>query len=304
MRRIQLIFLLLCTLLPFGTVQAQELDAQVSINHQQVQGTSTSIFENLENALNEFINERQWTNMQFKRHEKIRCNFSITIKKYVENENRFEASLVVQSTRPVYNSNYTTVVFSTKDENFNFNFQEFDKLDFRADVIDNDLTALVAYYVYFIIGMDMDAMAPKGGTEYLQIAQNIANNAQGLTTSAKGWKPFEDEKNRYAIITDYLDNGMEPFRLLQYSYYREGLDVMVENNDRGRAGITKAIDQLKQARQNKSMSKLPQLFTEYKRDEIVNIYHGKGSAKNKEKIFNTLLSINPSQSAYWRKLKQ
>ena len=285
-------------------MSAQELDAQVSINHQQIQGTSTNIFENLENALNEFINERQWTNMQFKRHEKIACNFSITIKKYIENENRFEASLMVQSTRPVYNSNYTTVVFSTKDDNFNFNFQEFDKLDFRPDVIDNDLTALIAYYVYFIIGMDMDAMAPKGGTEYLQIAQNITNNAQALTTSAKGWKPFEDEKNRYGIITDYLDNGMEPFRLAQYSYYREGLDVMVENIDRGRAGITKAIDLLKQARENKSMSMLPQLFTEYKRDELVNIYHGKGTPKVKQEIFSTLIKINPSQSAYWRKLKQ
>ena len=285
-------------------MQAQELDAKVSVNHQQVQGTSTSIFENLETALNEFINERQWTNMQYKRHEKIACNFSITITKYVESENKFEGSLVVQSTRPVYNSNYTTVVFSTKDANFNFNFQEFDKLDFRPDVIDNDLTALIAYYVYLIIGMDMDAMSPKGGTEYLQIAQDITSNSQSLTTSAKGWKAFEDPKNRYAIITDYLDSGMEPFRMMQYSYYREGLDVMVENVDRGRAGITKAMGLLKQARENKSMSMLPQLFTEYKRDELVSIYHGKGTPQNKQEIYETLTKINASQGSYWRKLKQ
>lgn len=295
---------MICCLAANLSLYAQELEAQVSVNYQQVQGTSTSIFENLENALKEFINERAWTNLQFKRHEKIACNFSITLKKYVESENRFEGSLVVQSTRPVFNSNYTTVVFSTKDPNFNFNFQEFDKLDFRADVIDNDLTALIAYYVYLIIGMDMDAMSPKGGTEYLQIAQDITSNAQGLTTSAKGWKAFEDPKNRYAIITDYLDSGMEPFRMLQYSYYREGLDVMVENADRGRAGITKAMGLLKQAKENKSMSMLPQLFTEYKRDELVNIYHGKGSAKNKEEIYTTLMKINASQSSYWRKLKQ
>ena len=285
-------------------MQAQELEANVSINHQQIQGTSTNVFENLETALKEFINERQWTNMQFKRHEKIYCNFNITVTKYLESENRFDCSLVVQCTRPVFNSNYTTVVFSTKDENFNFTFQEFDKLEFRPDVIDNDLTALVAYYVYLIIGFDMDTMSPKGGTEYLQIAQNITNNAQSLTTSAKGWKAFEDSKNRYAIITDYLDSAMDPFRMMQYAYYREGLDVMAENVERGRAGINKAMDLLKQAKENKSMSMLPQLFTEYKRDELVNIYHGKGTAKDKEVIYETLLSINASQASYWRKLKQ
>lgn len=306
MRRIRLILLLICCFAVNLNLKlhAQELDARVSVNHQQVQGTSTSVFENLENALNEFINERQWTNMQFKRHEKINCNFSITITKYVESENRFEGSLVVQSTRPVYNSNYTTVAFSTKDPNFNFTFQEFDKLDFRPDVIDNDLTALIAYYVYLIIGIDMDTMSPKGGTEYLQMAQDITSNAQSLTVSAKGWKAFEDPKNRYALITDYLDSGMEPFRMLQYSYYREGLDVMAENTDRGRAGITKAMDFLKKAKENKSMSMLPQLFTEYKRDELVSIYHGKGTAKNKEEIYQTLSSINASQVSYWRKLKQ
>ena len=304
MRRIQLIFTLLCGW--FFTISAwgQELEAKVSINHQQVQGTNTNVFEQLETALTEFINDRQWTNMQFMEHEKIACNFSITISKYVEGENLFEGALMVQSTRPVFNSNYTTVVFSIKDPNFKFNFQEFDKLEFRPDVIDNDLTALIAYYAYLIIGLDLDAMSPKGGTEALQTAQNIVSNAQGLTTSSKGWKAFDDGKNRYAIINDYLDNGMEPFRLMQYSYYREGLDVMAENVDRGRAGITKAMGLLKQARENKSMSMLPQIFTEYKRDELVNIYTEKGTPKDKEEIFQTLMKINASQSSYWRKLKK
>ena len=304
MQRIQLILLFICSLIGIQQAHAQELDAKVSINHQQVQGTSTNIFENLETALTEFINERQWTQLQFARHERIACNFSITVSKYTESENKFEGSLMIQCTRPVYNSSYTTVVFSIKDANFNFNFQEFDKLEFRPDVINNDLTALIAYYAYLIIGMDMDSMSPKGGTEILQMAQNVANNAQSLTTSAKGWKAFEDSKNRYAIINDYLDNGMEPFRMMQYTYYREGLDVMAENVERGRAGITKAMDLLKQAKDNKSMSMLPQIFTEYKRDELVNIFHGKGTPQNKEKIFGTLMSINASQASYWRKLKQ
>ncbi len=292
---------LLCVICSPPLLWGQELDARVTINHQQVQGTSTSVFENLQTSLTEFINERQWTNMQFKRNERISCNFNITVTKYIESENRFECSLIVQSTRPVFNSVYTTTVFSTKDSNFTFNYQEFDKLDFRTDVIDNDLTAIIAYYVYLIIGMDMDTMAPLGGTDALQTALTITNNAQNLPS--KGWKAFEDSKNRYAIINDYMDSGMETFRQMQYTYHREGLDVMAENVERGRAGITAAIELLKQSRENKPMSLLPQILTEYKRDELVNIYKGKGTPAERESVYETLMSINASQSSYWNNIK-
>lgn len=285
-------------------IKGQEIDARITINHQQIEGTSTSVFENLESLIAEFVNERQWTNLQFKRNERINCNISITVKKYVESENRFECSMTIQSYRPIFNSTYTSTVFSTKDDNFFFTFQEFDKLEFRADVIDNDLTALIAYYVYMVIGLDLDTMSPLGGTEYLQIAHNIANGAQMLTTSSKGWQPFDDDKNRYALINDYLDSGMEPFRKMQYQYYRRGLDAMHENTERGRGEITKAIELLKTARENKPMSSFPQLFTEYKRDELVSIYEGHGNASDKENIYEILMKINASQSSYWNRLKK
>ena len=239
--------------------------------------------------------------MQYKPAERIRCNFNITISKYIDSENRFEGSLYVQSSRPVFNSTYTTTVFSTNDPNFNFTYQEFDKLDFRVDVIDNDLTAMIGYYVYLIIGMDLDAMSPNGGTDALQTVLTITNNAQSL--SSKGWKAFEDGKNRYAVINDYMDSGMDVFRQMQYKYYREGLDVMAENSERGRAGITAAMDLLKQAKENKPMSMLPQLFTEYKRDELVGIYKGKGTPSEKESLYELLMSINASQSSYWNQIK-
>lgn len=298
-RLIVLLFLLSACI---SDVYSQELDARVTVNHQQIQGTNVSVFESLQTALTEFLNDRQWTNMQYQRNERINCNFNITVSKYVESENRFECSLVVQSTRPVYNSTYTTTVFSMRDPNFNFIYQEYDKLDFRPDLINNDLTAMVAYYAYLIIGLDMDTMSPKGGTEILQIVQTITNNAQSLTT--KGWKAFEDSKNRYAVINDYLDSGMETFRQMQYKYYHGGLDVMAENVERGRAGITEAMALLKETRTNKPMSMLPQIFTEYKRDELVSIYKGKGTPKEKESIYETLMGINASQSSYWNKLKQ
>ncbi len=284
------------------TLRAQELNARVSINHQQIQGTSTSIFETLETSLTQLINERQWTNMQFKPNERISCTFNITVKKYTADTNAFECALMVQATRPVYGSNYTTTTFAFNDTEFNFNYQEYDQLDFRPDVIDNNLTAVIGYYVYLILGFDMDSMAQLGGTEMLTTAQTIVTNAQGL--QAKGWKAFDSSKNRYAIITDLLDNSMEPFRKMQYAYYRQGLDVMSENVERGRAGITEAMGMLKQARENKSLSMLPQIFTEYKRDELVSIYKGHGAAKEKQQITETLSRINASQNAYWRQISQ
>lgn len=285
-------------------VSAQEIEAKVSINHQQVQGTSTSVFEALERGITELLNDRQWTQLQFHRNERIQCSFALTVKKYDESSGKMDASLTIQTNRPVYGSSYTTTTFSTKDDNFTFSYQEFDQLEFRPDVIDNDLTALIAYYAYLIIGMDLDTMSPEGGTEILQMAKTVCNNAQSLTLSSKGWKPFEDGKNRYAIINDYLDSGMTPFRKMQYKYYREGLDVMAENVDRGRTAITEAIELLNTAKDNKPMSMLPQLWTEFKRDELVGIYKGKGTAQEKEGVTEILGRINASQNAYWNKIKQ
>ncbi len=280
---------------------AQELNARVIINHQKVQGTNVSIFETLQTALSEFINDRQWTSMQYARNERIECTFNITVNKYIESENRFDCSLLIQSIRPVYNSSYTTTAFSIKDPSFSFTYQEFDKLEFRTDIIDNDLTALIGYYVYLIIGIDLDTMSPLGGTDALQTVMTITNGAQSL--NSKGWKAFDDSKNRFAIINDYLDGGMEPFRKMQYKYHREGLDTMSENPERGRSVISDAMGLLKQAHENKPLSMLPQIFTEYKRDELVNLYKGKGTANEKESLYDLLMSIDASQSNAWQQIK-
>ena len=299
---LRLTFFLLASFAAAHHAGAQEIDARININYKKIQGSSTSVFETLKTALTEFINERQWTTLQFKRNERINCNFNITVNAYDEAANSFECALMVQSNRPVFNSNYTTTVFSTNDPNFNFNYQEYDQIEFRPDILDNNLTAVIAYYVYLMIGMDLDTMSPLGGTEVLKMAQNIVNNAQSL--NYKGWKAFEDSKNRHAIITDMLDGGMEPFRRMQYSYYREGLDVMAENAERGRAGITAAMELLQKARENKSMSMLPELFTEYKRDELVSIYNKeKANAQERLTVSEILSRINPSQNSYWRKMK-
>lgn len=293
---IVIIAALLCT-----GVSAQEIEARININRQKVQQSSSTVFESLEKALTEFVNNRNWTNMQFHKNERIQCVFNILVNKYSSTENTFECTLNVQSSRPVYNSVYTTTLFSTQDNNFNFTYQDFDQLEFRSDLIDNELTALMAYYVYLIIGFDCDSFAPLGGTDAFNEAKTIVNNAQSLPS--KGWKAFEDDKNRYAIINDLTDSGMEPFRQMQYKYYREGMDTMAENAERGRTAITEALELLKQARENKPLSTLPQLFTEYKSDELLSIYKGHGTAKEKEPIIELLSNINASKNNIWNQMK-
>lgn len=281
---------------------AQELNARITINHSQISTTRTSVFEALEKNLTRFMNERQWTDMKYQPAERINCTFSITVSEYKEDENLFTAQMQVQSTRPVFNSTYTTTVFSMKDSKFNFNFQEFDQLNFMPEQMDNNLTAMMAYYAYLIIGMDMDTMAPLGGTEVLRLAENVVNGAQNL--GFEGWKAYDDNRNRFAIINDYLDGGMEPFRQMQYQYYRNGLDIMADQVDQGRAAITEALTLLQKAHENKALSQLPQIFTDYKRDEIVNIYSKKGTSEEKQKVYDIVFGINASQSNYWDKIKQ
>lgn len=283
-------------------VRAQELEAKVTINRSQISNTTEAVFEALQNSLAAFINERQWTKMKFEEKERIKCTFSITLKTYSETDNSFTGTIQVQSTRPVYNSNYSTTVFNFQDENFNFTFQQFDQLEFRPEQVDNNLTAIIAYYAYLIIGMDMDTMAPLGGTDILQTVMDIANNSQNL--GFPGWKAFESDRNRFAIINDYLDGAMEPFRQMEYKYHRLGMDRMAENTDTARTAITESLELLKLAREQKNMSSLPVIFTDIKRDELVNIYSGKGTAEEREKVYNIVFAINASQSNHWEKIRQ
>ena len=215
----------------------------------------------------------------------------------------FECTALIQANRPVYNSQYTTTLYNNKDANFNFEFAEFDQLNFNEETVDNQLTALVAYYAYLIIGLDLDSFAPLGGSEILQRCYNLVNNAQNL--NFPGWKAFDNSRNRFAIINDYLDESMKPFRQLQYDYYRKGLDEMANNVERGRTNISDAlVNGLKKSHDNRPLSLLPQIWTDYKLDELTSIYKGKGTQKEKEEIYELLMSINASQANEWEKVKQ
>ena len=292
-------WLLFCS----GSLLAQELQATVNINHAQIQGTDNSIFDNLQTTLMQFLNDRKWTSLQFQKNERISCSFNITVNKYDRKTNTFSCKAIVQANRPVFNSSYTTTLYNNIDNNFDFEFAEFSQLDFNEEHIDNQLTALCAYYAYLIIGMNLDSFSPMGGTDILQQCLNVANNAQGLNFT--GWKSFDDDRNRYAFINGYMDEALKPFRMLQYDYYRTGLDEMANNVEKARVNITTALENdLQKAHENRPLSMLPQIWTDNKKDELANIYQGKGTQKEKESVYEILFRLNASLNEAWDKIKQ
>ena len=272
------------------------------VNTAQLSNTKTEVFESLREKTEAFLNDHQWTSLQYKEIERIDCNFNITVNSWNEAESLIKSTLLMTSSRPVFNSSYNTTLYSVKDGDFQFKFQTTDQLEWNPEYVDNNLTAMLAYYAYMIIGYDMDSMSPLGGTTYLQTAENIVNNAQSL--GFPGWTSFSDSKNRFGLLNDYLDGSMEDYRMMVYKYHREGLDMMAENASTGRANITEALELLNASQDARTMSQLPVLFTEYKRDELVNIFSRQGTSQEREAAYDILFGINTSLNEYWEKMKK
>ena len=306
--RIKLLLLLFVfsILLPLkgggGSAFAQELEARVTINSTKIEGTRTEVFDALQTKLTDFLNNHKWTEIPFRENEKIQCNFNITVNTYKQEENTFECTLLMNSLRPVYGSTYNTVAYSVNDVDFTFQFGEFDQLEYQENQIDNNLVALLAYYAYMIIGMDLDTMSLKGGTNCFNVAEDIATAGESM--GFPGWKTFGDSGNRYALLHDYIDGAMECMREFNYIYHRKGLDRMSEAPDSARATIPDALELLHEANTAKNMTKVAQLFTEYKRDELVNIYEKKGTREEKDKAYEVLFAIDASQQNTWDKIKK
>ena len=302
MRTLRLFFILYSLFFAASAAQGQELNAKVTINFDAVSNTKNEVFDELQKQLTEFMNTRQWTPLHFAQRERIECSFLITVATYSETDNSFTASLIVTSSRPVYGSLYKTTVFSTKDPDFNFMYQTHTPIEFRAESIDNNLTAMMAYWAYMIIGLDMDTFAPMGGTPYLRQAAQIVDDSQSL--GYPGWKAFDSGRNRHALVNDYLDGGLETYRQLHYDYHRCALDSMHLDPVKSRDRLATALQLLKRAHEDKPMSTLPQIFTDFKRDEIVSVFAGQGTREQRETIYNIVFPINPSQNTYWEELKK
>ena len=292
-----LISLLLMMLVP-ANADAQELKANVTLNTEKIQGTNTEVFDVLKTSLDEFINNTKWTNFEFEEHERISCNFSFVVESYAE-DGSFGCTLMVQSLRPVYGSSYSTPVFKYQDNEINFKYMAYDRLEFREDNLDNNLVAIIAFYAHLIIGMDFDTMGELGGTEFLNKAMNIATGAQSL--GGKGWQAGTSTRNRFTIIDDYLNTSLISVRQMMYQFHRKGFDTMFQNADKGREEIAKSLELLQTGYQERPLSYFPKLFTEYKQEELINIF-SKGADKERKKVVEILSGINPSLSTSWDKI--
>lgn len=295
----RLLLMLALLVLPVSaSAEGEELNATVNVNASKVQGSNTEVFTMLQDALQEFVNNRKWTANTYEENERIMCTFNFVVNSY-SNDGSFDCSLMVQATRPVFGSSYNSMLFKYEDKSIKFTYQPHDRLDFVEDNLDNNLTAVVAFYVYTIIGMDFDSMGELGGSEFLNKALTIANNSQNLGDA--GWRAGSSSNNRYTIIDDYMNGALEPVRRLMYRYHRLGLDTMFKNADGGRKAITECMDLLKKAYEDRPMAYFTKLFTEYKVDEIVNVY-SKCTPEEKKKVVNILSEINPSLSSEWDKI--
>lgn len=284
----------------FGA-KAQELNCQVTINSSQVQGTDMKqITDQMQKVIYEFMNNRQWTKDVFAQNEKIDCSIFITLE--ARSGDAFQGTIQVQSRRPIYKASIPTTVFNWDDKDFQFNFQQFTQLDFNLQNFQSNLTSVLAYYAYVILAIDYDSFAPLGGTQYWQSAQLIVLNAQNA--SEPGWRSNEKTvRNRYWLVENALQPVFQGIRDCNYAYHRNGLDIMHEKTEEGRANIIKAIDLLKPVYKARPASFNMQLFFIAKVDELVKMFKG-ALPEEKSMMVETLSGLDPSNTTKYNKITE
>ncbi|MCC7231678.1 MAG: DUF4835 family protein [Bacteroidia bacterium] len=271
---------------------AQELNCQVSVLTPQIQASDKTIYETLQTAIREFINNKQWTTDKFLNQERIECTMIITISERVSVD-EFKANIQIQSRRPVYHTSYNSPMFNHQDNDFNFKYVQDQVLDFDESNINSNLTAVLAYYAYIILGFDYDSFSLEGGTPYFAKAQTIVNNATGL--SERGWKAFESTSNRYWLAENLMNVSFKPLRDCIYKYHRLGFDKMSEDMSNSLSVISAALKNLRKVYSDKPNSFLMQVFFNAKRDEIVNLY-SQAPQVEKSQVVQVLSLIDPANS--------
>lgn len=286
------------TLLPILPAAAQELNCTVEINSDQVSGSNKSMFETLQNAINDYFNTTTFTNAKFSPNEKIECRFFLTIKEL--NDDKYTGDIQIQSSRPVYNTSYTTTLINFKDSKVEFTYQEGEPLIFSENSMESQLTAILNFYAYLILAVDFDSFSPRGGQPFFDRLAQIVQMAQ--SSGETGWRQFEDTKNRSAVLSAFTDQTTSGLRDLLYEYHRKGLDEMSVSPDKGRAGITNSLDYLQKVHQVNPMSVGLSMFKDAKLDELVNVY-SKAPQTERQRVFDLLTSIYPTEQDRLNKIK-
>jgi hypothetical protein len=298
----KLVLMVFLSILLGGWVESQELRCNIQIVTQQIQGTNKQVFQTLQTAIYEFMNNTNWTNHVYAFDERIECNFMFNITEQLSAD-EFKGTLQIQSRRPIFNTNYNTVMLNYMDNNIHFRYVEFEPLQFDPTQHISNLTSLLAFWAYFIIGMDYDSFSYLGGTPFLAQAENIVTNAQNAREA--GWKPFEslDHKNRYWLINDILNDSYKPIREFNYKFHRLGLDVMDEKVTEGRAVIAEGLVDLQKVFRDKPdpFMHLLQITMDAKADEMVNIF-SESFTEEKQRAIRILQEIDPANKVKYEKL--
>ncbi|MDO9511945.1 MAG: DUF4835 family protein [Bacteroidales bacterium] len=279
-------------------IQAQELNTQIAVSSRQVEGTEREIYNTLQTALYEFLNNKKWSSYDFKIEERLECTMLVNITDRVSSD-VFKGTVNLVSRRPIYRSSYNSVMINYIDKDLQFNYVEGEPVEFIESAFTSNLTGTLAYYTYIFLGLDFDSYTKFGGTPFYEKAQNIVSMAQN--SQYNGWKSFESQKNRYWLVENLLNNSYAPIREFLYVYHRQGLDIMAEDVERGRASITESLEFLRRSYRDKPGSFLMQLVMDAKREELINIYIGAPDTE-KVKAVNLLKEIDPGNSTKYQRI--
>lgn len=288
---------LLLFLLPFAAM-GQEFNCQVSVIAPQIATAQPRVFQSLELAIREFFNSRRFTNYNYAPAERIDLNLLLTISNQPAPD-RFEGTLQVIYARPVYGTDYNSPILDLVDEKVQFNFLENTQIEFTPDRFLNNLSSLLGFYAYFVLGLDGDTFSPLGGSEFYTQAQQVVNNAQNA--SEEGWKAFEGQQNRYWLLDNQVQAVFRPLRELLYDYHRQGMDTMTEDAAAARRKIAAGIEKLKTVHQAKPASYNLQVIFNAKYNEIVELFKPAEPAE-KTKLFNTLQIIDPGHIGQYQNM--
>lgn len=292
------ILLILLVWLSLFKANSQEFLVNISVNAPTIEGTDRRVFESLQSALYEFMNNRKWTNANIKNLERIECTMMLTVRERLSSD-EYKGTLNVVLQRPIYKTSYNSVQLNFIDENVQFRYLESQPLEFSENSFSSNLTAIFAYYAYIMLGLDFDSFSLNGGDAFFTAAENIVNSAQNA--NERGWKAFDGNRNRYWLIENLRNPSYRVLRQFSYEYHRQGLDLMSDNVDEGRANIASALSYLEQVKKTRSDLFYLQLLTDAKRDEIINIF-SKGSPQEKTKVANIMREVDPANASKYEKI--
>jgi hypothetical protein len=298
MKRLFLIFISLQLTL---SLWSQELQCNIQISTQSIQRTNKQVFQTLQSSINEFVNGTSWTNYKFAVNERIECSMLLNIQSY--DKDQFKGTIQIQARRPVYNSSYNSVLFNYLDDDLEFRYVEFDPIELNETSNTSNLTSILAYYAYIIIGLDFDSFGSHAGTEFFQKAEKIVVNSQNV--NEKGWKAGEStsRRNRYWLVNNILNDEYSPIRDYMYQYHRLGLDVMYDKAVEGRLAVMSSLGLLQQVHNERPDPYMHflQVILDAKSDEFVNIFQG-ALDDEKRRATTILNEIDPSHADKYRKI--